>query len=88
MLVLCRRLVLQKVSNPPVTFVLIFMDIGGLKTGSVKTSTMAACCGSFADDCDKVTDKVNESNAKKIAFVLLFFILTGHGVNYYLHGKK
>ncbi|XP_072033717.1 N-acetylneuraminate (7)9-O-acetyltransferase-like [Amphiura filiformis] len=48
---------------------------------------MAACWGGFADDCDGITQKVNESNAKRIAFGLLLIIFTAHGVNYYLHGR-
>ena len=49
---------------------------------------MAACWGGFADDCDGITQKVNESNAKRIAFGLLFIIFIAHAVNYYMHGKR
>ena len=35
----------------------------------------------------EMPDKVDENNAKIVAFSLLLLVLLGHGVNYLLYGK-
>lgn len=35
----------------------------------------------------EMPDRVDENNAKIVAFCLLLLLLAGHGVNYFLHGK-